>query len=334
VLADYSPHHSRRVGASPCGRPPDQRAVHAVAARALGPDLAVRRAREGGSTYVYRVDRGGETFYLRVLPEADATFAPEVQAHRLLAERGARVPAVVYYERYCAHLGLSVMVTTAVAGRSIGRGRPASATLERALREAGRDLALINSLPVAGFGWVVRDGPDGAALAAEHPTYRAFALEGLATDLDLLGRHTLPAAQIAALRAAIDAHDAWLDPPHAVLAHGDYDATHIYAVAGRYSGLIDFGEIRGGDPYYDLAHLSLREGEALPTPLLPLLPLLLRGYAEVTPQPPDVVQRIALASLFIAIKALARRARRVPPTAVPSDPIIPALSRALAALRP
>jgi len=305
--------------------------VRAVAAHALGPGLVVRRAREGGSTYVYRVDRGGETFYLRVLPEADATFAPEAQAHRLLAERGARVPTVVYYERFCAHLGLSVMVTTAVAGRSIGRGRPASAPLERALREAGRDLALINSLPVTGFGWVVRDGPDGAALAAEHPTYRAFALEGLATDLDLLGRHTLPAAQIAALRAAIDAHDAWLDPPHAMLAHGDYDATHIYAVAGRYSGVIDFGEIRGGDPYYDLAHLSLREGETLPTPLLPLL---LRGYAEVTPLPPDAVQRIALASLFIAIKALARRARRVPPTAVQSDPIIPAISRALAALRP
>src|SRR5438552_17370156 len=45
--------------------------------------LQVERVEEGVSTYVYRIDRGNEVFYLRVLPEANASFAPEVHVHEL-----------------------------------------------------------------------------------------------------------------------------------------------------------------------------------------------------------------------------------------------------------
>lgn len=42
------------------------------------------------------------------------------------------------------------------------------------------------------------------------------------------------------------------------LAHGDFDTTHIYQDNGRYTGIIDFGEIRGADRWYDLGYFHMR----------------------------------------------------------------------------
>lgn len=136
--------------------------------------LTVERVTEGVSTRVYRICRAGETFYLRVLPEVGASFAPEAYVHALLRARGVKVPEVIYVERYNDALERSVMVTTAIAGRHIGHCRDI-AGMWRTLIAAGRDLAIINSVPVDGFGWIARGSFDGAWLEAEFPSYRGFA---------------------------------------------------------------------------------------------------------------------------------------------------------------
>src|SRR5436305_1724519 len=131
--------------------------------------------------------------------------------------------------------------------------------------------------------------------------------EGVATYVYRIGRgderfylRILPeigdsfAPELAAIRATIARHDAWLDAGHGHLAHGDLDATHIFQHEGGYAGIIDFGEIRGTDPWYDLGHFAMRDGEILPAPLLPWL---LEGYGSVAPLPDDHPQRIAFASL-------------------------------------
>ncbi len=111
------------------------------------------------------------------------------------------------------------------------------------------------------------------------------------------------------LREILADCDPWLDAEQALLAHGDFDVTHIYQRDGRYSGIIDFGEIRGGDPWYDLGHFRMHDGETLPTPALPWL---LEGYAAVRPLPADHARRISFASLLIAIRALAHRLGKRP----------------------
>ncbi len=85
--------------------------------------------------------------------------------------------------------------------------------------------------------------------------------------------------------------------------------THIFQSRGRYTGIIDFGEIRGGDCFYDLGHFRLHDGETIPQLLLPYL---LEGYRDVAELPSDYEQRIALTSLLIGIAALARRLGRLP----------------------
>ncbi len=156
---------------------------------------------------------------------------------------------------------------------------------------------------VAGFGWLDRRSPTSSALTAEHSSNRAFLTEFLATGLARLDMAIFAPDEIAALRAIIAEYYYWLDSSHAHLAHGDFDLTHIFAHEGRYSGIIDFGEIRGADPWYDLGHFALRDGESS---AVPALPALLAGYRSVAPLPPDAEARIAFSSLLIGLRLLAR----------------------------
>src|SRR5207249_1740511 len=111
----------------------------------------------------------------------------------------------------------------------------------------------------------------------------------------------LTRAEIVELRTIINRLEAWLDVQHACLAHGDFDVTHIYQEDGRYTGIIDFGEIRGADAPYDLGHFNLHDGETRPQPVLPYL---LEGYSDVVPLPPDHEWRISLLSLLNGVSAL------------------------------
>ena len=191
--------------------------------------LAVERVREGVSTRVYRIRRADEIFYLRVLPEVGASFAPEAYAHTLLRARGVKAPEVIYIENCNAALKRSVMVTTAIVGQHIGHCRD-MAGARQALVAAGRDLAVINSVSVEGFGWIARDSGDGARLGAEFASYRAFALDQMEENLALLGASALKQGSIAAIRRTLKRYDALFDAEdagQARLAHGDFDATHI-----------------------------------------------------------------------------------------------------------
>ena len=272
----------------------------------------IERVAEGVSTCVYRLTCGGERFYLRVLPEADATFAPEVVAHQRMCALGVKAPEVVYYEPIYEPLQRSVMLVREIAGAPLSRSPGLdSATLAAIAEAAGADLARINSLRVDGFGWVARDAAS-ADLRAPLPSNRALLLGAWASDLGYLAAMApLLSDDLARLERALARYDAWLDDDESWLAHGDLDATAIYQRAGVYTGVIDFGELRGAGRWYDLAHCHMRDGEYL---AMPLLPSLLRGYARVAPQaPPDAERRIRFTSLFINVRTLSRSLRKRPP---------------------
>jgi len=280
--------------------------------RDLFPDIPVQLTRvpEGVSTYVYRIITQQATFYLRILPEVGASFAPEVGVHTRLHLLGVKVPAVVYFEPCHKVLQRSVMVTTEIRGHAISQSSELSPSeRERVVTAAGRDLALINSVHVTGFGWVERQEVDTERLGAAWPTFRAFALADWVADLAYLSQHGLTAEEIAQLEQVVVVYNTWLDGDAASLAHGDFDATHIYQENGQYTGIIDFGEIRGANHWYDLGHFHLRDGEQLPHRLLPAL---VSGYREVCSLPLDYTERIQFTSLVINIGLLARSLRKRP----------------------
>jgi Phosphotransferase enzyme family len=286
---------------------PDLTAIQVVAVAALGGEIVVESVEDGVSTYVYRLGRGADVFYLRVLPEEGASFSPEVAVHAILRRQGARVPEVVYWEDLNHVVERPVMITTEIGGRAIGRGTVRSA-LPGILRAAGRDLALMNRVPVDGFGWIKRDVAGDEGLQAAVPTEREFMLADLSHSLAVLDGVVLGGDQIGMIQDAARDYATLLDAPSASLAHGDLDATHIYCQRGCYTGIIDFGEIRGTGPYYDLGHFRFHDGETL---TLELFPFLVEGYREVTHFSSDADRQTAFNSVLIGVEFLARTHARL-----------------------
>lgn len=271
----------------------------------------IEQVEEGMSTYVYRIKYRQETFYLRILPEEGASLAPEVAVHTRLRQMQVHVPEVLYFDHYHPTLQRPVMITTEIKGQPVSRSPALDRhDMSRVLRDAGRELAHINSIDVDGFGWVERDRADTTRLQAECSSHRAFMLEYWQADLAYLARSTLPARTIAALERLLFQHASWLDVEQGCLAHGDLDTTHIYQHHRQYSGIIDFGEIRGASRWYDLGHFHMRDGEQLPYHLLSEL---LRGYGEVVPLSVDYEQQIRFTSILINVRTLARSLQKRPP---------------------
>ena len=241
----------------------DENALRVVISRALGPTpvFRVERCEEGVSTPVYRVRRRTGTFYVRVSEEEGQSLGPEVEVHRRLRGLELRVPEVVFFEPFDADLARSIMITTEVPGGPLPRNA-APEDVCQVLAEAGRELARINQVSVAGFGWLLRDRHEGP-LRAEFKTYEALAFHGLEARLRLLADSLFSRQEVRALERLVA--EAVSDGGTAVawLAHGDFDATHIFQQDGCFTGLIDFGEVRGAESWYDLAHFALHDGERL-----------------------------------------------------------------------
>ena len=304
------------------------RALRAIVERVLpGSERPViARTSEGGSTQVYRIDRGGRTYYLGVGEERKDSLAPEALVHGELRARSVRVPEVVYLDDFDEALERSVMITTEIPGRSLAE-QHVGVDVRAVLTAAGRELAAINGIEVEGFGWIRRDRGVVTRLEAELPTLREFAIGGLENDLAAV-RGLLTAEEVRAIGDVVVCNDTLLGHERGRLVHGDLDATHIYHRDGEYTGIIDFGEIRGADGCYDLGHYALHDGQSLPGPTFPNL---LEGYAEVTPLPEDHARRINPWSVLIGVGRLARGVDR-PPTPYRAY-LVGAVRRSLAALQ-
>jgi aminoglycoside phosphotransferase (APT) family kinase protein len=257
----------------------------------------VERVTEGMSTFVYRLTTPEQIFYLRILPETEASFAPEVAVHNRLRELGVRAPEIVFFEHYNPLFERSVMMTREIPGHAIGYGDPPD-HLASILLQAGRELAVINQIPMQGYGWVRRDSAE-LKLDAEYPSLSLWLHAHFAAPLRALTQSgALPPEQAVLLPILLErACERFASEP-AFLAHGDFDPTHIFYDETGYQGVIDFGEIRGAHRLYDLAHFALESGD--------WLPLLLTGYAEVATLEEEARSQIDLMSTLIAARRMGR----------------------------
>jgi aminoglycoside phosphotransferase (APT) family kinase protein len=268
---------------------------------ATSTDLAVERVLDGVSTFVYRVHSRNETLYLRVWPFADETLESEALALETLQRLSVRVPRVIVSEAFNPLIGRSYLLTSEIPGRPLGSS-DSPEVIKNVLIEAGRELGVLHSVPVEGFGWIARHAGPGHPLHGEQPSYRAFMTGCLESDLIVLATRTFSGTEIAAIQKQLETHTAWLEVADARLAHGDFDTTPIFHQDGKYSGMIDFSEMRGASQHYDLAHFGLHDGHRLPVQGLPWL---VEGYTQVADLPADYEQRLAFVGLLIGIRRLA-----------------------------
>jgi len=259
--------------------------------------LSFQRTPDGVSTQVYRIQRGAEVFYLRTAEEAWEDLETDAELHRRLRDLGVRVADIVHVEPFDAGIGRSAMITTEVPGVPLAQiAEPAVAA--SVIEEAGADLAVINQIPVTGFGFVRRRGR-GWPLQAEYADYVAFAVSFLPEPWPGPLPSLFGAADLAAIEALID-YERSHPRSSAVLSHGDFDVTPVFCAGGRYTGIIDFGEIRGAEPLFDLGHFHLHDTSA------PLLPALLKGYERVLALPADHTEAIRRSAILLGLRQLCR----------------------------
>lgn len=293
--------------------------------------IEVESAASGASTPVWRVeatwpDHLRETFYLRLGEEPGERRDGEVRVHQLLTMQGVPVPEVFAWQGLPPELDRAATLTRAIPGvplAEVASFRHLSPPVE-VIAAAGRDLARINALPVVGYGWI--DLPDATTggLRAECSIRGTWLAEYDRELTYVLARGLVPHDSIPALHRTFAA---WRDlvpeaSTSAFLAHGDFDASHIFCASldtgvisgspDAYTGIIDFGEARGADPFYDLGHALLHDGEV---PIRPIFPHLLAGYRTIRPLPDDAEDAILAQAVAIGVRHLAIAHRRDSPYA-------------------
>jgi Ser/Thr protein kinase RdoA (MazF antagonist) len=269
----------------------DAAALEAVVARVLGSGASIERAPGGVSTAVYRVDRDGEVVFVRVAEQPGGSMEVEAAVHARLRTIGVTVPEVLALDDG-VDLGRGLMILREIPGRPLVGSAGVDPT--PVLRAAGADLARINGVEVDGFGWIRRDGA-APPFRGVHASYRAFVEEGT-QGIQGAAASALDARQGAVLSTLLEAVAA--EEREARLAHGDFDGTHIYQHAGAYSGLIDLGEMRGAEPWYDLAFALVQDRSAVTA--------LVAGYREVAPVPEDLSRRLLRSATVIVATQLGR----------------------------
>jgi len=262
--------------------------------------ISFTRTQDGVSTQVCRVRRGNEVFYLRLAEEPDDDLFVDAELHRQLLRRGVSVPDIVYVERFDAALGRSAMITTEVAGAPLSEA-PTLETASAVVRDAGADLAVLNQIDLEGFGWVKRDQV-AWPLRAELKTYREFVRSYLPHAWSG-GLAALFAPPELAQIEAIASDEERRDLAQGRLAHGDFDVTAIFHEGDQYSGIIDFGEIRGAKPTFDLGHFLLHDGETLPWRLFDSL---VEGYRDAVELPQDYRNQVRTSAVLLGLRQLCR----------------------------
>jgi aminoglycoside phosphotransferase (APT) family kinase protein len=280
----------------------DTKAIDLLVRKVFGTSvpLTCQRTPDGVSTQVYRVIRDPEIFYLRVAEHADENLETEAELHQRLRNLDVKVADIVHVEPFNAAIGRSIMITTEIPGAPLAP--TSSPELARAvIEQAAADIAVINQQPVVGFGWIRRHGA-GWPLRAEHPTYPPFLISDLPQPWPGSLTPLFSAVTINAITELID-QQLRQPPVGAHLAHGDFDLSPIFCANGRYTGLIDFGEIQGTEPLFDLGHFHLHDQESHPTALLPTL---LHGYQQILLLPADHEESIRRSAVLLGLRQLCR----------------------------
>lgn len=254
---------------------------------------AVTRVEEGMSTYVYRVSDETKRYYIRLLPE-DASFGAEVLAHRYMQDKGIPIPEIIAFAEKEPITGFSMMLAREIPGVSMAQQWPDNAPA--ILRAAGYQLALLHTIPVEGFGWINRESPN--VLRGEKESFTAYFTEYLQNDLTALFDYDLTPGEQEAVCRCMEEAVLLLHIESAVLVHGDFDSTHIFHADGKFTGFIDFGEIRGNHPFFDLGMFALHDD----SPNRKALANLLAGYKTHTPLSQTDLRGIELMALFIALR--------------------------------
>lgn len=215
---------------------------------------------------------GEEGFVLKAGPGTE--MAAEAWACRRVRADGVLAPEIVVLESDPQGFSLPYLIMKQFPGDNLKDSD------HGVLIAAGQDLRRAHEISLAGFG-PLHGGSDAntsQSPAGRCPSWSAFLDETHDHLAVLLAAGVIEQTVSRSVTAAYRAHAGQIvfaGPGR--LLHGDLKLPHVFAEAGRYVGLIDWGDASVGDPLFDLARFSMGDADSLRS--------LLEGYGLAsTPQ--------------------------------------------------
>lgn len=259
-------------------------------------DYSIEEVNDGVSTNVFKLINS-ETYYLKILSDKNWLSAI-VLVNRLLLEQNINIPEIEYVLEESSLLdNKGFYIEKELKGKTVKDDPTLSKEqLDSIIIEAGKDLANINSIMVKGVGWM--EGVKEEELYSRGKDYNDFIVRNVPNMLKHL-RHVkiLSRKQIRKINRYIIKHQYLLDTKDtSYLAHGDFCTEHIYHINGKYSGIIDFGDIRGTSKYHDLAHFYLYNREHFKS--------LVEGYNSIYKLPNNYMDKVIVEAVIFGVGKL------------------------------
>jgi aminoglycoside phosphotransferase (APT) family kinase protein len=252
----------------------------------------------GATNAVYFVTlEDGRECVLRIsIPEACTQVAAQVWAMAACAARGVLVPRVLAHDTTLRTFPEPYMILERLPGAVLPRAGLDGRATQNATQELGRQLALIHSVQVTGFGPL--EPLAGDLATAYRGTYDTLwpAIEAELTEwLHALGPEAAPPDLQDEIWTSLHHARArrLFDLVAASLIHRDFHFRNALAADGKLSGVLDFDKTEAGDPVRDFT--IIRPGD---------VPLLRQGYERVRPLDGRFQEKLALYRLISAIERL------------------------------
>ncbi len=224
-------------------------------------NLKFTKVTNSDSTNVYKIINGKDILYLRIMKDKKEMVSPQVFAHEELLKAGVKVPRFVSWDDDNATLGGSYMIVKEIPGMSLADLKEKNREeydncLADVLEEVGEDIARTTFIETKKYGWIKREKRKAKELIGEIDFYKDFLFGNFnkkVSDLEKLGFETFSENDLDKFKMLTYKY---IDEVEPNLCHGDFNMNHIYVNNGRYSGIIDWGDIRSASNIYDLAHFT------------------------------------------------------------------------------
>jgi len=254
-----------------------------------------RRIIAGEVNEVYGVKTEKGDFIVRISYGSEDRFTPEKWAIEKARESGVPAPEVLHIEEAeDKKKKVRVCVETKLSGTPLGDSELSEDETKAVVVQAGEILAKIHSVTPQKFGRLHEGGIGG------HESWESYMLRPTRPQqvkglLESAKRRDIPKEQIdQALQILGDHTELYGDAtPH--LLHGDYGPKHILVKDGRVTGILDFENVKSGDPIHDFAWWSYFGKNRPP------LEWLKEGYQKVAKLPDNFELKLRLGRLRLGM---------------------------------
>ena len=221
-------------------------------------EVTPRGVRQTSSSTTFIVDLDDRAVVLKFSAPGRSVLA-EARAYEAAAAHGIRVPEVL-----AVRADPEAAAIQFLAGSSLWSDDRRDTENSFAWRRAGEELRSLHEIRVPGFGPLVPGTHDLMGASDEWCPFVRFARqEGIRklVDSGVMDSRAGERLESRYDEAAVELNG-WTDGR---LLHGDLEGGHILVADDQYQGIIDFDQAQAGDPRWDLARVTLWDGDAAQT---------------------------------------------------------------------